>query len=48
MSVEIRIRVPKRLYDILEKRAKEQQVSLQDLIIVALAKIVREGGRRGG
>ncbi len=45
MSVEVRLRLPKRLFDLLERRAKERDMTLQDLIIVTLARILREGGR---
>ncbi len=46
MSVEVRIRMSKRLYDLLVRRAQEQEMSLEDLIILTLSRIVR-GEARG-
>ncbi len=48
MSVEIVIRVPQRLYEALEARAKEMNMPLNDLILITLAKIVRGETRGGG
>jgi len=44
VSVEVRIILPKRLYEILEKKAREQRMKVQDLIVVAISKLAEEGG----
>jgi hypothetical protein len=46
MSVEIRLLVPKAIYEALEKKAKENNLKLEDLIIRAVVRIIEEERRR--
>lgn len=42
MSVEIRIVVPKKIYDMLEEKARRNNLSVNDLIIYVIEKVIRE------
>jgi hypothetical protein len=42
LSEELRIIIPRALKHKLEKKAKEMNVTLQDLIVLALSKILEE------
>lgn len=42
MSVELRIVIPKRLYELLEKKAKDLELEVSDLIQIALVKVLEE------
>lgn len=42
MSVELRIRLPKKIYDMLEEKAKRTGLSINDLIIYIISKVIEE------
>lgn len=42
ISVEIRIVVPKKIYDMLEEKAKKNNLTVNDLIVYAIEKVLRE------
>lgn len=42
MSVEIRILVPKRIYELLKRKADDKKISINELIIIALSKVIEE------
>jgi hypothetical protein len=43
MSVELRIVVSKRLWELLQREAEKRQLSIQDLLLLAIEKLLREG-----
>lgn len=42
MSVEIRVRVAKKIYDMLEEKARKAGLSVNDLIVYAISKVIEE------
>jgi hypothetical protein len=42
LSEELRIIIPRTLRHKLEKKAKEMNITLQDLIVIALSKLLEE------
>lgn len=42
ISIELRILIPKRVYELLKRKAEDKDISLNDLILIALAKVVEE------
>ncbi|MEM1562879.1 MAG: hypothetical protein QXV75_07850 [Candidatus Bathyarchaeia archaeon] len=42
MSVELRIVIPKRLFELLEKKAKDLELEVSDLIQIALTRVIEE------
>jgi hypothetical protein len=43
MSVEVRLLLPRRIFELLQREAEKKQLTLQDLILLALEKLLREG-----
>jgi len=48
MSVELRIVVPARVAQALKRRAEREKISMEELILLALAKILEEESKGGG
>lgn len=42
MSVEIRVRLPKKLYDIIEDKAKKRGLTVNDLIVYTISRVIEE------
>ncbi|MEM2677815.1 MAG: hypothetical protein QXU62_04150 [Thermofilaceae archaeon] len=48
MSVKLEITVPKRLYDLIKRRADERQITVEELILLAINVILKGEGGGGG
>ena len=47
MSVELRIVVPYKIAEALRRKAEEEGVSVEEVVLLALAKVVEEESRGG-
>jgi len=48
LSVEIRLLMPRRMYEALRRRAEREKTSLEEVILEALARIFEEEEAGGG
>jgi len=43
VSVKLEITVPRRIYEILEKKARQQGLKVSDYVLLAIARVAEEG-----
>ncbi len=48
MSVELVLRVPRRLWEALKRRAEAEGLSIEEVVVLALARLLEEEARAGG